>query len=81
MNDALLKLLESLKDKSKKISADLPSEEDLLILFELLHEQLKNKTDAFLAAKGYVAENEIAKLEKIIERLESRLADLESRLG
>ncbi|MGA1762541.1 MAG: hypothetical protein ACO397_05025 [Gammaproteobacteria bacterium] len=80
MNGPLLKFLESLKDKSKTISDGLPSEKDLLILFELLHEQLKNKTDGFLAAKGYVAEKEIAKLEKTIERLESRLADLESKL-
>lgn len=80
MNKLLSDLLDSLKDESKKIGANLPSEEDLVILFEVIHEKLREKTDAILASKGYVAEAEVKKLEKIIERLEKRLAELESKL-
>jgi len=65
---------------NQKIAAELPSEEDLVILFEIIHEKLREKTDAILASKGYVAEAEVKKLEKIIERLERRLIELESKL-
>ena len=80
MDKLLSDVLDSLKDESKKIAAELPSEEDLVILFDVIHEKLKEKTDAILAAKGYVAEAEVKKLEKIIERLEKRLLELESKL-
>ena len=80
MDKLLSDVLDSLKDESKKIATDLPSEEDLVILFEVIHEKLKEKTDSILASKGYVAEAEVKKLEKIIERLEKRLAELESKL-
>ena len=72
--------MDSLKDESKKIAAELPSEEDLVILFDVIHEKLKEKPDAILASKGYVSEAEIKKLEKVIERLEKRLLELESKL-
>ena len=55
-------------------------EEDLVILFDVIHEKLREKTDAILASKGYVAEADVKKLEKIIERLEKKLAELESKL-
>ena len=80
MDKLLFDVLDSLKDESKKIATDLPSEEDLVILFEVIHEKLREKTDSILASKGYVAEAEVKKLEKIIERLEKRLAELESKL-
>ena len=80
MDKLLSDVLDSLKDESKKIAAELYSEEDLVILFEVIHEKLREKTDAILASKGYVAEAEVKKLEKIIERLERRLIDLESKL-
>ena len=80
MNKLFSDLLDSLKNESKKITAELPSEEDLVILFDVIHEKLKEKTDTMLASKGYVAEAEVKKLEIIIERLERRLAELESRL-
>jgi len=80
MDKLLSDVLDSLKDESKKIAAELPSEEDLVILFEVIHEKLRKKTDAILALKGYVAEAEVKKLEKIIERLEKRLLELESKL-
>jgi polyhydroxyalkanoate synthesis regulator phasin len=80
MDKLLSNVLDSLKDESKKIAAELPPEEDLVILFEIIHEKLREKTDAILASKGYVAEAEVKKLEKIIERLERRLIDLESKL-
>ena len=80
MDKLLSDVLDSLKDESKKIATDLPSEEDLVILFEVIHEKLREKTDSILASKGYVAEAEVKKLEKIIERLEKRLAELESKL-
>lgn len=80
MTGPFTSILDSLKDESKKIASSLPTEKDLIILFELLQEKLRDQTDAFLASKGYVAEKEIKKLEKIIERLEKRLAELESKL-
>ena len=80
MDKLLSDVFDSLKDESKKIAAELPSEEDLVILFEVIHEKLKEKTDVILASKGYVAEAEVKKLEKIIERLERRLIELESKL-
>ena len=80
MDKLLSDVLDSLKDESKKIAAELPSEEDLVILFEVIHEKLKEKTDSILASKGYVAEAEVKKLGKIIERLEKRLLELESKL-
>jgi polyhydroxyalkanoate synthesis regulator phasin len=80
MDKLLSDVLDSLKDESKKIAAELPSEEDLVILFDVIHEKLKEKTDAILASKSYVSEAEIKKLEKVIERLEKRLLELESRL-
>ena len=80
MNKLFSDLLDSLKNESKKITAELPSEEDLVILFDVIHEKLREKTDAILASKGYVAETEVKKLEKIIERLERRLIELESKL-
>jgi polyhydroxyalkanoate synthesis regulator phasin len=80
MDKLLSDVLDSLKDESKKIAAELPSEEDLVILFDVIHEKLKEKTDAILASKSYVSEAEIKKLEKVIERLEKRLLELESKL-
>ena len=73
MDKLLSDVLDSLKDESKKIAAELPSEEDLVILFEVIHEKLKEKTDAILASKGYVAEAEVKKLEKRLLELESKL--------
>ena len=39
MDKLLSDVLDSLKDESKKIAADLPSEEDLVILFDVIHEK------------------------------------------
>ena len=42
MDKLLSDVLDSLKDESKKIAAELPSEEELVILFEVIHEKLRD---------------------------------------